>query len=64
MLKKIRRRVYVVLIILFILVLAGAIYLSFFYTPKCQNYDCWQKHMSSPPVEEVVDLQPFATGAG
>lgn len=46
MLKKNRKIVYLVLIVLMALALIGVIYLTFFYFPECQNYDCWQKYMS------------------
>ena len=45
MLKETRKKVYIVLIILAALAIAGAFYLSFAYSPQCQNYECWQKAM-------------------
>lgn len=46
MLRKNRRIVYGILIALMALALIGIVYFAFFYFPECQNYDCWQKHMS------------------
>jgi hypothetical protein len=46
MLKENRKKVYIALIVIVVLALAGAVYLTFFYVPQCQNYECWQKYMS------------------
>ena len=46
MLKQYRKTVFISVIVIFVLAIVGAVYLSFFYLPKCQNYECFQGYMS------------------
>ncbi|MBS3065712.1 hypothetical protein J4229_01565 [Candidatus Pacearchaeota archaeon] len=45
MLKTTKKKIYIGLIVLFAASLAIFIYLNFFYTNECQNYECWEKYI-------------------
>jgi hypothetical protein len=45
-LKQYRKIIFILTIVIFVLAIAGAVYFSFFYLPKCQNYECFQNYMS------------------
>jgi len=47
MLKKTRRIVYIALVAVVVLAIIGAVCLLLFYTPRCQNYECWQEKMTA-----------------
>ena len=61
MLKETRKKVYIGLIILAVLALAGAVYFSLGYVPQCQNYECWQKSMTSCSKATFVSEETEAT---
>jgi hypothetical protein len=60
MLKENKRIVYIVLIVVVVLAVIGAAYLTFIYTPRCENYECWQKYMSKCSRATFVNDEPEA----
>lgn len=52
---------YIALVIVFVVVILGALYFSLIYMPHCQNYDCWQKHMSRCSKAVFINEEPEAT---
>jgi hypothetical protein len=56
-----RRRIYIGLIILVVIVLAAAVYFTFSFVPACQNFECFQGKMVECSKGSYVNEDPDAT---
>jgi len=45
MIKTEKKYYIIILIVVLVIAIAGGIYTSWFYNPKCENYACWQGYM-------------------
>lgn len=62
MLKERKKEVYTALIIIIAIAIFVAAYLTFFYNPRCENYECWQGRMSRCAVGSTfINDEPEAT---
>ena len=61
MLKQYRKIIFISAIVIFVLAVAGAVYFSFLYLPKCQNYECFQEYMSKCSKATYVNDEPEAS---
>lgn len=61
MLRGTKNKLYIALIIVFSISALVFIYLSFFYTPQCQNYDCWKEYMTKCRRASFVSEQTEAS---
>lgn len=61
MLKEHKKIVRIVLIAVFVIFALAIIYLNFIYTPRCQNYECWQKYMTKCKKVSFVNEQTEAS---
>lgn len=61
MLKQYKKIIFISAIVIFVLAVAGAVYFSFFYLPKCQNYECFQGYMSKCSKATYVNDEPEAS---
>jgi hypothetical protein len=61
MLEKNRRIAYIAIVVIVILAVLGAGYLTFFYNPECKNFECWQKYMSRCSRATFINEEPEAS---
>ena len=61
MLEKYRGLLYISLIIVVVLAVGGASYLTFVYKPECMNYECWQGHMTRCSAATFINDEPEAS---
>ena len=61
MLKQTKKKVYIALIVVFAISVLLFIYLNFVYTPKCENYECWQKYMTKCSKATFISEQTEAS---
>ncbi len=61
MLIQYRKPVYITLVAVLIIAIAFAAYFSFFYTPKCANYECFKNHMAKCSKAIYVNDEPVAS---
>jgi len=52
---------YIALAAVLVLTIGLAIYLTFFYTPKCENYSCFQTYMAKCDRVVYVNEEPEAS---
>jgi len=60
-LKQYKKILFISAIVIFVLAVAGAVYFSFFYLPKCQNYECFQNYMNKCSKATYVNDEPEAS---
>ncbi len=60
MLKTTQKYLYISLIVVLVLALIGAVYITFFHVPACSNFECWQKYMAKCSKATFVNDEPEA----
>jgi hypothetical protein len=61
MLKKTKKKLLIMLIIVFVISALLFVYLNFVYAPNCQNYECWQKYMTTCQKASFINEQTEAS---
>jgi hypothetical protein len=56
-----KKYMYIGLIAAIALCVAGGVYLMFFYSPECMNYECWQKYMTACSKATFINEEPEAS---